>query len=347
MAKVLHITECHYGGVSKAIRKLLELVPNHDHYLLYSGEDQGYSSAMVKAVEFHSHGMLGRAREVRKAVESVQPDYLHLHSSWAGVYGRLTPLNANVIYQPHCYKFDDPTLGLSKKWAFRLAEKLLTIRSDATVVLSPHEERLSRALRAQLDCYYVPNAPSCEVRSFAVGKSDGERRPRTVIMVGRICKQKDPDFFRQVATLAVTRPLLSDWTFRWIGDGELEHRASLESAGIQISGWKDEKELVGELDRADYYVHSATYEGFPISILDAAARGLPIIAREISALEGSAAYQVRTPLDVVNALEQSASNFEFYTKLLSRSRQLLELMNEVNQKKAWNSVYSSSPGSVA
>jgi glycosyltransferase involved in cell wall biosynthesis len=98
--------------------------------------------------------------------------------------------------------------------------------------------------------------------------------------------------------------------------------------------------LVAELDGADYYVHSASYEGFPISILDAAARGLPVIARSIDALTGSEAYQVKTAADVVDALERSELQYAFRVKLIERSVRILDAMNEDNQEKAWLDLYS-------
>ncbi|WP_178997476.1 glycosyltransferase [Paenarthrobacter nitroguajacolicus] len=340
MAKILHVTECHYGGVSRAIRKLVDLTSQHQHYLLVDGQDDDFSDGVLEARRFQSSGTLGRTLEVRKAVAEFRPDYVHLHSSWAGAYGRLTRLRAKIIYQPHCYKFDDATLEPAKKWLFRFAEKLLSFRSHATVVLSPHERALTLQLNSNAECFYVPNAPSCDLLDDLGRRLEPDSGGKRVLMVGRICKQKDPTFFAEIARLAASSSLLRDWEFRWIGDGEPELRDSLSAEGVHIAGWKESDELIAELDAGDYYVHTAAYEGFPISILDAAARGLPIVAREIDALTGSGAYQVTTPQEVVEALERSQQDSEFHSMLVERSTHLLDAMNETSQEKAWYSLYS-------
>ncbi|WP_319951633.1 glycosyltransferase [Paenarthrobacter sp. PAE-2] len=341
MAKILHVTECHYGGVSRAIRKLVDLTSQHQHYLLIDGQDDDFADGVLEARRFQSSGALGRTLEVRQAVAEFRPDYVHLHSSWAGAYGRLTRLKAKIIYQPHCYKFDDVTLEPAKRWLFRFAEKLLSGRSHATVVLSPHERDLTLQLNSNAECIYVPNAPSCEV----IG-DPGERRtatsPKRVVMVGRICNQKDPKFFADVARLAAGSSELSDWEFWWVGDGEAELKSHLISHGVKVTGWKVGAGLVDELDSGDYYVHTAAYEGFPISILDAAARGLPIVARKIDALKGSDAYQVDSPEEVVATLELSQRAPEFQSTLVERSLHLLEAMNERSQERAWRGLYSDS-----
>ncbi|MBP2395572.1 MULTISPECIES: glycosyltransferase [Paenarthrobacter] len=344
MAKILHVTECHYGGVSRAIRKLVDLTSEHQHYLLVDGQDQDFSAGVLEARRFQSSGTIGRTLEVRKAVAEFRPDYVHLHSSWAGAYGRLTRLRAKIIYQPHCYKFDDVTLEPAKKWLFRFAEKMLSFRSHATVVLSPHERTLTMQLNSNAECVYVPNAPSCDLLESLDGRDEVTNRVKRVVMVGRICKQKDPSFFGEIARLAASSSTLSDWEFRWIGDGEPDLRQSLASQGVQIAGWKESDELIAELDAGDYYVHTAAYEGFPISILDAAARGLPIVAREIDALAESGAYQVTTPEDVVAALEKSHLDPEFRAMLVEKSVHLLDAMNESSQEKAWHGLYSGHAG---
>lgn len=252
-------------------------------------------------------------------------------------------VKAKVIYQPHCYKFDDSGLNGLVRLIFRTAEKALSLRSNITVVLSPHEKRLTNSLNPSVACVYVPNAPSCSVREnadIAVTKSG---RPR-VLMVGRICAQKDPRFFAEVARLMANEGLSEQPVFRWIGDGDEDLKQALETAGVEISGWKTGEGLLAELDSADVYVHSASYEGFPLSILDAAARGLPVIARAIDALEGSDVFQVETPQEIVTALRKALEQPSFRRTLINNGRRMLEAMNEDKQRVAWSNVYSNSEG---
>jgi glycosyltransferase involved in cell wall biosynthesis len=339
LAKVLHVTECYFGGVSRAIRTLISLNPQHEHFILYDGLDDTFPHDVVSVRKFSASNFFLRSVEVGSWARHLQPDFVHLHSSWAGAYGRIFRTNAKIIYQPHCYKFDDAGLGFAKRLTYRLAEKLLSFRTDVTVALSPHEERMARSLNRNVACVYVPNAPSCDVRHGDLLEDFNAQRPK-VVMVGRICPQKDPAYFAAVATRVGQKFLSSRPVFRWIGDGDEDLRSSLEAAGIEVSGWKQGEDLVAELDSADLYIHSAKYEGFPLSILDAAARGLPVIARRIDALEGSAAFQVSTPEEVVQTMQRCVEDPNFRRSLLERSRQILLVMNEEEQRVAWSEVYS-------
>ena len=52
-----------------------------------------------------------------------------------------------------------------------------------------------------------------------------------------------------------------------------------------MTGWLSRSQALGWLASADVYVHTAAWEGLPVSVLEAAALGLPIVARRIPALE--------------------------------------------------------------
>ena len=102
-------------------------------------------------------------------------------------------------------------------------------------------------------------------------------------MLGRISPQKGPDFFRRAVELSQASALPLRWI--WIGGGAAADERALREAGAEVTGWVSRSEALGWLATADVYVHTAAWEGFPVSLLEAAALGLPIVARRIPALE--------------------------------------------------------------
>ncbi|GIG24477.1 glycosyltransferase [Cellulomonas denverensis] len=273
---MLHVTECAGGGVPRAIRDLAAYTPELEHHVLWpvaNGVD-GFASA--RAWPGHSPSAPGL---LRSAVGELRPDLVHLHSSWAGVYGRLRPLGVPVVYQPHGFRFERPGLLAA---ATRPVERLLARHTAALVALSPHEHRLATAIApAGMPVPVLPNIAS--VRPALAG---GDRSgPPLVVMAGRVCAQKDPDYLIAVATAA--RCAAPELRFRWLGAGEPAAEERLAAAGIEVSGWLDAGALADALAEADLYLHTARYEGFPLSVLDAVATGLPVLARDIPALHGS------------------------------------------------------------
>jgi glycosyltransferase involved in cell wall biosynthesis len=338
--RILHVTECHAGGVSRAIKTIVMQRENDEHYLLYSGTELPSPKAFAGSVRFRSDSHLRRVVELGQTVRSLQPDVVHLHSSWAGFYGRLARPKGFIVYQPHCYKFVDPDLTAVKSFLLRAAEKVLSKNSDLTIALSPYEVNLAIGLNKRKQVVFLPNIPTVEV--LQKDHETALRKEVNVVMVGRLCSQKDPLFYARVAEHA--RNLAPDiiWNFKWIGDGDADFRDALIGVGVQVTGWIDGNALLTALDSADYYVHSALYEGFPLSVLDAAARRIPIIARDIHALHDSGLKMAPTEYEIAEIMVNATRNPIERDRLLAASTNLLESMNSEKQNQIINVIYESS-----
>ena len=138
----------------------------------------------------------------------------------------------------------------------------------------------------------VPTVPPGPERTSP--RPDGISR---LAMVGRIAPQKDPRFYADAVGALRESGVVIEAV--WIGDGEGALRRLLAEAGIRVTGWLSPAR-VRDLLHGAVYVHSARYEGFPLSLLDAAACGAPIVARRIAAVE-------HTDLLMSDAPEQAAA----------------------------------------
>ena len=266
-------------------------------------------------------GALRVAADLRRYSAELEPDVIHAHSSWGGVWARIRPFDSPIVYQPHCYKFADVTTSLFKRFVFWAAEAALARRAAAIIALTEWERRHSVRLGARR-VVVVPNAPT--VRHEPVVPQIGSRGS-VVVMVGRICAQKDPEFFARVAqTLRASHPRT---IFRWVGDGDPQMRDELLSEGIEVSGWlDDDAALAREIAAADVYLHTARYEGFPLSVLDAARLGTPVVGRDIAAFEGSGLWTVRDAHEAASALRSCLDSPSVAAEALARTRAVESLM---------------------
>ena len=150
---------------------------------------------------------------------------------------------------------------------------------------------------------YVPNLPS-----VASGSSlpFGRRKDR-VVMVGRLSPQKDPEWFVDFVRLVGVE-------FVWVGDGEARYREILEQAGVRVMGWAESKEVAKTLREAKVYLHSARWEGFPITILDAHACGAAIVARKATYLEGVRGVEAGTVEAAVREVQKLLENSQKWQK---------------------------------
>jgi len=252
---------------------------DHEHHLLYIGFEEPPTDAKFATVTELPAGHVRRIAAVRRHTTRLDPDVVHLHSSWAGVYGRVRRLPVGyVVYQPHCFAFEDTTRPRVQRAVFRRAERFLGRNMNALAAVSERERLLGNELAPNARVVLVPNRSDLEYVEVRPISANGARR---VVMSGEIRAQKDPTMFAQIAEAASGLGL----EFVWIGDGDQSQRALLEAAGVEVTGWVDKHEMQVELDRAALYLHTARYEGFPLSVLDAAARKVPLLIRRSPAFE--------------------------------------------------------------
>ena len=108
---------------------------------------------------------------------------------------------------------------------------------------------------------YVNNGVNMAELQTIIDETPKEQHPFTVFTLGRICYQKNPTLFNQIAEA------LPEIQFVWIGDGEL--RDELKSKNIKITGWADRRTAIHYAVNADVFLLTSRWEGLPISLLEA------------------------------------------------------------------------------
>ena len=240
--RVLFIVEAMGGGVFTYIVDLAnELVNKYDMYIAYAVRKQtpkNYEEYFDKRIKLIKVASFGRSISFRKDLESfieikqitnqVKPDIIHLHSSKAGVVGRLG-LNGKKIpmfYTPHGYSFLMEDYMPLKRMMFHMIEKICAKRPCTTIScsFSEHKETLKLTRRAD----YVNNGINIPQLNQAISEAEIVDHPFTVYTLGRICYQKNPEMFNKIAES------MPEINFVWIGDGEM--RNHLTAANIKITG---------------------------------------------------------------------------------------------------------------
>lgn len=254
--KILYIVEAMGGGVFTYIVDLAnELVNSYDMYIAYAVRKQtpeNYKDYFDKRIHLIEVKNFGRAIdpakdiaaffEVKKIVAEIKPDVIHLHSSKAGVIGRVA-FNGKIpmFYTPHGYSFLMENYKPMKRRMFKLIESVCAKRNCTTISCSvgEHQESLKLTKRAT----YVNNGINMAELQEIIDKTEKVEHPFTVYTLGRICYQKNPTLFNQIAES------LPDVKFVWIGDGEL--REQLTSKNIEITGWADRSTAIRYAVNAD------------------------------------------------------------------------------------------------
>jgi glycosyltransferase involved in cell wall biosynthesis len=208
------------------------------------------------------------------------PDIVHANSSKAGVLGRLAAVLARVpirIFTVHGWAFSASSGAESVlyRWADRLMAPLTTL----TICVAERERAAGLAARTCVAerTVVIPNA--VDVGAIPQARHDGGR-PR-VLAVGRLAEPKDAlTLVRALAAVpghAFSALLVGDGPDRPAVEAEVR-RLGLQHA-VTVAGTRDDVPEL--LARADVFALSSRSEGAPVSILEAMAAGLPVVASSV------------------------------------------------------------------
>ena len=278
--KVLHIVEAFGGGVFSKLCDLLNgMSDNYDITVAYSKRNQTpenfqeYFNKNIKFIEIKNFTRkisftkdIKALKEIKKVFKEVNPDIVHLHSSKAGILGRIG-IRGNKIkmfYNPHGFSFlkkDDSKL---KRMIYWLIEKMAAIVNKRCTIVGCSKGEYEEARKLNKNSICINNGISIEkiqeeTKDLKEKKIDFDNLK--VCTVGRISFQKNPKMFNEIAK---SFPNLK---FTWIGDGELKEE--LTSPNITITGWKSREAVLQILNNNDIFLLPSLWEGLPISLLEA------------------------------------------------------------------------------
>jgi glycosyltransferase involved in cell wall biosynthesis len=326
---ILHVTESLGGGVTTAIIEYVKNSQQCRHYLLANVRGEAKielgEQNLFKEVIVLPKNPVRAAMTIRRAFQKLNPSYIHLHSSYAGLYGRLSFIDrTKIIYTPHCYGFERRDLNIIKRSSIYIAEQILSIGGYCIAGVSPREVSLGKSMIGTKKAHYLPNYAEPTVpKTKYIGSVVNRKKKYKVAMVGRLSPQKDPYFFLNVYKLV--RQKNDNISFVWLGGGDEFYYKMLTDEGIHVTGWVDHKVLLENMMDADIYLHSAKWEGNPMSMLEAASLNLPIIARDIPSLRSLGLSKLcKKPIDAKIILSDLAdpsktSDLYFNTNILKNN----------------------------
>lgn len=150
--KILHVGEYVNGGVATYLKTLINGLQQYkdiDNYLVMSKykSEQNWGDMQDKVTYYEYRRSIWNIFKamvfIYKFINKIQPDIIHVHSTWAGVFVRFpllfTKKKAKVIYQPHGWAFLMDTSNW-KKQIYILIEKILSIPTDKIINISNYEQ---------------------------------------------------------------------------------------------------------------------------------------------------------------------------------------------------------------
>ena len=300
--RILHVTQPTSGGVAQVVVDLsrAQRSAGYDVFVACPEDDRfavrlagaGAGAVRWTATRVPGPASAAQARRLRRIVADVRPDLVHLHSSTAGLAGRLVVRGRiATVFQPHAWSFE--AVGGCAGAAAVGWERLAARWADRVLCVSRAEQEAGTARRIEARYAVVRNGvdaarfrPCSRRDARATAPVCAMVPPRggpLVVCVGRLCRQKGqevlleswPEVSRRVdgARLAL------------VGDGPqaavLARRVADDPrlAGVYLVGGTDDPRPW--YHAADLVVLPSRWEAMALVPLEASACARVVVASDV------------------------------------------------------------------
>lgn len=290
--RVLHVAQPVEAGVAVVVRQLVQHQVDLGWHVAVACPADGALPQWLHALGVEvlpwaatrSPGptALAEARALGRLIRTWRPDLVHLHSSKAGLAGRLV-LRGRLptVYQPHAWSFLAVEGGLAR--ATRLWERVAARWTTAYACVSAGEQALGEeaglrgrwfTCRNGVDLTLFRPPPAGERQ--AAREQHGLGEAPVALCVGRLARQKGQDDLLRAWESAPDGALLV-----LVGDGP--DRAALERAappGVRFAG--AQSDVAPWYAAADVVVQPSRWEaGASLALREALACGRSVVASDL------------------------------------------------------------------
>lgn len=299
---VLHVTQSTYGGVAAYVRGVIEdqvdrgwrvtLVSPMGSLQEQVRRVRGVSVLVWEARRDPGPSLVREVRSLRLLMRATRPDLIHLHSSKAGLVGRLAAMGQGVptLFQPHGWSFEAVTGSLrsmSMSW-----ERLGARMCQRIICVSEAEGERGRRAGVRAGMEVVPSGVSMDVapavpspgHRSAVRAELGLPPGPLVVCVGRMCEQKGQDLLLAAWSRIIERVPSAHLVL--IGEGTLDARLRMR-AGPSVLLAGPQEDVFPWLSAADLVVAPSRWEGLSLAVLEAMAAGRSVVATDVDGMRES------------------------------------------------------------
>lgn len=277
--KILQIiTLCELGGAQSVVINLANELCKEHEVIVAAGEGDGKMWTMLSpSIRQVKCQYLKRALSPINDLRTIftfwqlyskyKPDIIHLHSSKAGMLGRIAFPTKKVIYTVH--GFDSIRLAYRK---FLPIERYMQKACKAIVGVSNYDYKNMLYERITNNVYTIYNG----INEVKLGNTDllpNENKRKRILCIARVAKPKRLDIFIETAKL------LPEYDFIWIGNqNSIEnHPRNTYFLGNITNAAKYNKQV-------DLFMLSSDFEGLPMVIIEAMSCSLPIVASNVGGI---------------------------------------------------------------
>ena len=213
-------------------------------------------------------------RRLKKLLDKRQPDIVHVHTAQALIYLLLAGGPWKIVYTHHNVRLNFPA------WLFRLFDRIV----EAYVAIGPQCREMLTSHTNNPIIDIVNGVPT----SFANKRSRKKARKDPVILsVGLLSEQKNYPLLIEAAAIIRRKMAAQKRKPKFVVAGGGSDLPTLKEAvsakaldgTVQFLGTRDD--IAALMGGADILVNCSLWEGLPITLIEGAMSGLPIVATDV------------------------------------------------------------------
>jgi len=290
--KVLHIGEYVNGGVATYLKTLLKDSDKYgvESYLLMSAyKSESQWNIAKDRLFFYKYkrslvNIFSAMKSIHYYIHKIQPDVIHVHSSWAGLFVRFPYLfkrkKMKIIYTSHGWAFLMDTSFLKKK-IYIIIERFLSQVTDKIINISKYEQ--AQAVKAgfnQDKMVMIYNGVENVKKQIDCAAVKMSAEKINLLFVGRIDKTKGLDIFLEV----YYEQAFSNIHLYVIGESVLDNIHMESDTKTTYLGWVKNENIDAYYQACDAVIMPSRWEGFGLVAIEAMRNSKPVIVSNRGAL---------------------------------------------------------------
>lgn len=293
--KILHVGEYVSGGVATYLKTLvngLQQYKDIDNYLVMSRykseQDWGDMQDKVTYYEYKRNifNIFKAMIFIYKFINKIQPDIIHVHSTWAGVFVRFPLLfvkkKAKIIYTAHGWSFI-MDVSAKKKYLYAFIERVLSRVTDKIINISNFEEKqaLNYGLNKEkmIVIYNGVKDRNYDMKNN-LDKNINNSNRINLLFVGRLDRTKGIDILLDVYNKYEFKNL----HLYIIGDSVLDNIEIKSTDKITCLGWINNEDIDKYYQMCDAVIMPSRWDGFGLVAIEAMRNSKPVIVSNRGAL---------------------------------------------------------------
>ncbi len=214
----------------------------------------------------------GAAIRLRRLIRQFKPNVIHLHSTKAGLVGRVAAIGTNVcvVYTPHCFAFE---MESRLRPLYRLAERLLAPLTDELIAVCESEAQAARGIG------YLDRKIHVVYNGIAPSPTPPTAEREGIAFIGRNSRQKGIDTL--LDAWLMLRQVIPEASLTVMSDLDDETRKAFTDAGAVVRDFGTAEEAVALLADSAILAMPSRWEAFPYLMLEAMSCGLAVVAADV------------------------------------------------------------------